>query len=919
MIPPSPAPRLACLVFAAFCFAAVTVHASSLRVVTLNVELGLGAEGSPGFEAAADILERIDADVVALQELDTPDFVGDPDSLEDLASLLNYPHIHVAERANVLDFGMRVAFLSRFPISSATNITSPSGARDMTRQIPAIVVDVPGTSADPTILTLHLKCCLDSDDPFRRAVELKRAADYLQSASLTAADNLIILGDFNLIGNDLTYASLPSTLPASFDLGDDVSFPVDYFMAPASYFQPWSMTALEARQLNGATNTQSSSRLDYILASEALTSRPHASEIYNSALDTSNNKGLTKSGTPLSSGTSAAASDHLAVFADFQISSPTPLSVSRSGTSFAEDSPVGLARLTVSSPVALSPGESIAVTVTSSDPTEAIPAQSTFTLTPASPSRVMDIIIQRDALLDGPQLVTLTVSAPGFSSVSAQIEVTDVNVGHYSIPTLGTALSEDFAFFDGSADHAQWPTTSGSWRGIDDGSGGAPGNYAYGADPSLGILLDTNDISTTATYHNDTGENITALRIAYDAEQWRSFQNGTADTLSAELIIGHTVTPLPELDFTTTTTLPSGPIADGSSASFTTAVPALSIAPGADFQLRFTATRGPGGGGATPDDVFINELHYDNLGADQNEFVEVVIGPGYPGSPAAVSLHFYNGNNGQVYMTETLDNFSLDHTTSSGHRLYSKLVLDIQNGSSDGIALVAEGRLLHFISYEGTLTAIDGPASGMTSTDIGVAQSGPVPDPGTGSLGLTGSGGDSAEFTWTRFASAPSIGAVNVGQSFTAPAGPQGIAIDKIALTALNDSDLDGLSDPIEVQLGTNPLLADSDGNGTDDGEEDSDGDGQSNLSEILVSLTDPADPSSRFHVPQSYRPATPQQISLTIPALPGRIITISRSHDLLDWTTLLSFPGSPTEQIRTVSGDPNERANFFRVEAVLP
>ena len=61
-----------------------TSPATPLRVATLNVELGLGAPGSAGFEAVVDILERIDADVVALQELNRPDLEGAPTPLADL-------------------------------------------------------------------------------------------------------------------------------------------------------------------------------------------------------------------------------------------------------------------------------------------------------------------------------------------------------------------------------------------------------------------------------------------------------------------------------------------------------------------------------------------------------------------------------------------------------------------------------------------------------------------------------------------------------------------------------------------------------------------------------------------------------------------------------------------------------------------
>jgi hypothetical protein len=50
-----------------------------------------------------------------------------------------------------------------------------------------------------------------------------------------------------------------------------------------------------------------------------------------------------------------------------------------------------------------------------------------------------------------------------------------------------------------------------------------------------------------------------------------------------------------------------------------------------------------------------------------------------------------------------------------------------------------------------------------------------------------------------------------------------------------NDSDADCLPDDVEAALGLDPLLADSDNNGTLDGDEDSDGDGLINCREVLL------------------------------------------------------------------------------------
>ncbi len=210
--------------------------------------------------------------------------------------------------------------------------------------------------------------------------------------------------------------------------------------------------------------------------------------------------------------------------------------------------------------------------------------------------------------------------------------------------------------------------------------------------------------------------------------------------------------------------------------------------------------------------------------------------------------------------------------------------------------------------------------------DIGVAQDDPVPPAGSQSLGLTGSGGVSPQFTWTRFPGPFTRGAPNEGQTFTPP-GPQGLAIDNVSMTALPDTDSDGdpdlsdpdddndgLPDPAEADLGTSPLLVDSDGDGVPDGEEDADRDHQSNFAEAVLALTDPLDPNSRFIATPSPDPAHPHTTLLTFPSLSGRLYTIERSHDLLTWNFLSRHRGDGTTFTHPVAGDPHEDHNFFRV-----
>jgi hypothetical protein len=91
----------------------------------------------------------------------------------------------------------------------------------------------------------------------------------------------------------------------------------------------------------------------------------------------------------------------------------------------------------------------------------------------------------------------------------------------------------------------------------------------------------------------------------------------------------------------------------------------------------------------------------------------------------------------------------------------------IQNGAPDGIALVNSAmEVVQFVSYEGTVAATDGWARGMTSTDIGVAESEATP-PGA-SLQMTGFGRSFDDFGWLPVNRPASPGEVNANQDFLA-------------------------------------------------------------------------------------------------------------------------------------------------------
>ncbi|TVZ23017.1 putative secreted protein (Por secretion system target) [Dokdonia sp. Hel_I_63] len=158
--------------------------------------------------------------------------------------------------------------------------------------------------------------------------------------------------------------------------------------------------------------------------------------------------------------------------------------------------------------------------------------------------------------------------------------------------------------------------------------------------------------------------------------------------------------------------------------------------------------------------IFINELHYDNAGGDVNEGIELA---GPAGTDlAGWSLVLYNGSNNEPY--RTVDLTGVIANQQNGYGTVNYPITGIQNGAPDGIALVdGTGNLVQFISYEGELTAIGGPADGLTSRNISVSEGA---DTSTeSSLSLSGNGIEAADFTW-EITNTNTFGAVNTNQVF---------------------------------------------------------------------------------------------------------------------------------------------------------
>ena len=277
----------------------------------------------------------------------------------------------------------------------------------------------------------------------------------------------------------------------------------------------------------------------------------------------------------------------------------------------------------------------------------------------------------------------------------------------------------------------------------------------------------------------------------------------------------------------------------------------------------------------------------------------MVVGPAFLG--ATPSIQLYNGNNGRSYGSRiSLDEFTPGPSNTPGlPTLYFKEISGIQNGAPDGLALAIDGVVREFLSYEGTFTAVDGIAAGMTSNPVGVAQ-GPSTPVGQQSISRTGSGKIAEEFEWQIQPGNHTPGEINIGQSFGASPEPQGIGIDNLIITPLKDQDGDLIPDQEELENGTNPTLADSDQDGQDD------------YFETFLTETNPLSGSSTFQPDIS---VGQEIVQVTFPSLLKRFYEVETSVDLENWITAPGLTGTGKDMTFSIS---EKNSKFFRISISL-
>lgn len=163
-----------------------------------------------------------------------------------------------------------------------------------------------------------------------------------------------------------------------------------------------------------------------------------------------------------------------------------------------------------------------------------------------------------------------------------------------------------------------------------------------------------------------------------------------------------------------------------------------------------------------PAEVWVNEFHYFDNAGDTSQFIEIA-GP----SGTDVSGYYivrYNGANGRPYAA-VLPFTGVIGNEENGFGTLSTGANNLQN-AIDGFALVGpDGKVVQFLSYEGSFVGVGGPANGLTSIDVGFMENAATTQ--NQSIHLTGTGNSFIDFTWSNSADGQATeGSKNNGQTF---------------------------------------------------------------------------------------------------------------------------------------------------------
>ena len=453
----------------------------AIRLMSFNVNFGVGTPGSSEFNAVREIVERISPDVLIMQEVSSTNVFAD---WLTLAQQAGFPtgdaHLSIAGDAFAGQPYVRgdlsgsadqsVVTVSRWPVKQRIQVgRGIAGRAEITRFPLLSVIDVPWLpdADDPVIVNVHLKSGGDDADNFRRALEALRTREVLAAAGFSGATgNVIVAGDFNANDKQLQPPSYQTNVPAvqspgtgqfadtsklpfSFDGGTDLTSPgftLPYDRFPGSGFSPAGLTALILRQADGIEDftydsaTFPESKLDYIFVSQPILARGGAqTEIYNSRLEPFHD-GLPKRRTLPDPGISTTAADHFAVFADIPLLTQPALRVTFSKASVFEGDTTLTATITVTPPLAANVGVSLDAWRDSR-----IVFPSPVVLGPGNASVTIPVSVPHLPGIEPHRGVAITATATGCQRGTGSVEVRNLEasgllvISQYHEPSGGSA------------------------------------------------------------------------------------------------------------------------------------------------------------------------------------------------------------------------------------------------------------------------------------------------------------------------------------------------------------------------------------------------------------------------------------------------------------------------------------------------
>lgn len=209
--------RLVLAATAALAVAAPLAAQSTFRVAAYNIRHGAGTDLVVDLDRIAEALRPLDADVVALQEVDRgTERTGRVDQVARLADLLDMRGFHGAHRPyQGGEYGNAV--LTRLPVLDArTHMIPPSRGSALTVHEVRVAV---GPEGDPvSVVSVHL-----AGSPEERLAQADSVTNYFAGAG----HPVVLAGDFNGRPGDPVLQRLGQTWRILEKQGERYTFPAD--------------------------------------------------------------------------------------------------------------------------------------------------------------------------------------------------------------------------------------------------------------------------------------------------------------------------------------------------------------------------------------------------------------------------------------------------------------------------------------------------------------------------------------------------------------------------------------------------------------------------------------------------------------------------------------------------------------------